>query len=213
MSKPQETLADGTPLVPPISKEFNLDEVSEFPTEVTIIRPSSQITGKGIIDEALALQILEKHKVFSEAPNNTVSFLVFTTLLQEGGTNRSKKDLSITIEGKTYMLLTLKQSIMAATNRTVTVRQLGRTLNDKVGKMAVAYNIPGPLVRELEKMTDEPIPAEDRPYCNEIFSQNPNAPEYKRDLLLQREEEMNQRMNVPKESNQQTKPRRRRMGK
>ena len=107
----------------------------------------------------------------------------------------------------------LKQSIMSATNRTVTVRQLGRTLNDKVGKMAVAYNIPGPLVRELEKMTDEPIPAEDRPYCNEIFSQNPNAPEYKRDLLLQREEEMNQRMNVPKESNQQTKPRRRRMGK
>ena len=67
---------------------------------------------------------------------------------------------------------------MVATTKSVRVRQLAKTLNDKVGKMVVAYNIPGPLVRELEKMTDDPIPAEDRPYCNEIFSQNPDAPEY-----------------------------------
>lgn len=74
----------------------------------------------------------------------------------------------------------------------------------------MAENIKGPLVNELQRITEQSLEEECYPFCNEIFVDCEATPPKIKELLKKREEQLKSKDTTSK---QQTVPRRRRKGK
>lgn len=190
-------------------ERFDLSKVDYRKKSYRLDYPSAKLANKGMIPKDKALEILEKFHLFSQCEDHNITFRGFALLIQEGGANRSKNNISVTVDGKEFSLELLKTAIKQSVSTNSTVRQLARTLNEEILKVALAEGLKGPLVNELKKIesSSKRVKEEEYPYCNEIFSENENTPRHIKKYLDIREEQIKTR-NDKKPSKQQTLPRR-----
>lgn len=137
-----------------------------------------------------------------------------TKLIQDGGTNQSKKNLTVTI-GETSFELNNFRSILQSKNKTYTVRKFAKGARDLIIKVSIINQWPGPLVKDLMRIQPNlTISQETAPWCNEIHSDNLNCPHEIRDALIRREEQYKLAFKVQKKPvKQQKKQPRRKRGK
>ncbi len=113
-----------------------------------------------------------------------------TYLLQNGGTNQSKKTLTVTINNKTFDLNKLREVIQSI-DKTMTVRRFAKGFRDVAIKIAIINKWPGPLTKDLGRVNPNlTITPELAPWCNEIHSDNYECPNEIRDALVRREEQL-----------------------
>lgn len=120
---------------------------------------------------------------------NALIGIVF--LVQEGGTNSSKKNLIRTVNDVRFDINDLR-TIIKNNYKNGTVRQLAKTLRTEISKIALINGWKGTLYRDLSKMSKEVITSEQAVYCCEIYSDcyDPYMPPVIRELLQQREKEI-----------------------
>lgn len=73
-------------------------------------------------------------------------------LIQEGGANRSKNNITVKVNQYEFSLKSLRFSIKQTVSSNTTIRQLARTLSKEILKIALAEKMRGPLVNELQKI-------------------------------------------------------------
>ena len=114
-----------------------------------------------------------------------------TYLVQEGGTNSSKKNLIRTVNGVAFDVNQLR-TVIRNNSTTGTVRQLAKTLRNEIAKIASINNWPGTLYKEINRISPELISSADCVYCCEIFSDcyDSYMPAKIRELLQQRERDI-----------------------
>lgn len=112
-----------------------------------------------------------------------------TYLVQEGGTNTSKKNLKRTVNGVTMDIEDLRNIIRVHVPNG-TVRQLAKTYRDVIALIALTNGWPGPLLKELSRANPQlNISSNDAIYCCEIHTDNEteSMPKGIRDALRNRE--------------------------
>jgi hypothetical protein len=93
-------------------------------------------------------------------------------LIQDGGPNTSKRDLTVTVNDISLDIETIRK-IIATIDKKGTVRKFAKGIRSIVARVAEINNWPGPLFKDirrnnpnLEFQSDWPI------WCNEIHSDN-----------------------------------------
>lgn len=133
-----------------------------------------------------------------------------TKLVQDGGTNQSKKNLTVVVGDKEFELNKLRD-MLKSIDKTLTVRKFAKGARDIIIKVALINEWPGPLTKELSRinpnLTITPILA---PWCLEIHSDNYDCPNEIRDALVRREEQLKLLMKTrevakPKQKQKKTK--------
>jgi hypothetical protein len=115
-----------------------------------------------------------------------------TKLVQDGGTNASKKELKRTINGTVFDIKDLRDAINYH-YRGGTVRKLAKTLRKAITLIAVANSWPGPLVKDLQRLEPQLVLSpRDAVFCCEIHSDNYDLyiPAKIREALQRREQKV-----------------------
>jgi hypothetical protein len=114
----------------------------------------------------------------------------FTKLIQSGGTNQSKNNLTVKVNGYEFDINELRKLIQSQ-NKKLTVRKFAKGARKMVIAIALTNQWPGPLSKELARNNPNlVITPELAPWCNEIHSDNYDCPNEIRDALVRREEQL-----------------------
>lgn len=124
-------------------------------------------------------------------------------LVQDGGTNASKKQLKRTVNNIEFDINDIRSTILLH-YKSGTVRKLAKTLRYSISTISSHNKWPGPLVKDLLRLEPQlSISPEDAIYCCEIHSDNYNekVPPTIREALQRREQKIReQNKNQPKTS-------------
>lgn len=187
------------------AKDFNPESDSELPTDPSEFAkylkklPQVDLMAETIPAETGQLDVFEyitaKDIVLSYAAHNNVGFSDalrgIACLVQAGGTNATKPNLTRTINGVSFDLNDLRK-IIKEHNPQGTVRQLAKTYRDAIAVYAAANSWSGPLYKELSTYPGIRIDSLDAVYCVEIHSDNlsPQMPTHIREALQAREKKL-----------------------
>lgn len=145
----------------------------------------SEITAKNIIST-----FADKYEI-----DHRTALVVITKIIQDGGTNSSRPNLTVVINGKPYELAVLKQSIRLH-DRFGTVRKLAKTIRSIVACIAKLNKWPGPLYKDVQRLFPNlSFTLEEAAYCSEFNSDNydQDMPPRLRESLQQREQKIRER--------------------
>lgn len=137
------------------------------------------------------LTIEEANKIigtFASTANSDINtaFAAITALCQSGGTNKSTANIKKTINGITFELDTLRNTIKLIT-KDGTVRKLAKTIRDSIVAIASINDWPGPLAKVISKENPETqYTTGDLIWAAEYHDDNPKAPENIRKALAAR---------------------------
>jgi hypothetical protein len=111
-------------------------------------------------------------------------------LIQNGGTNLSKKSLKSTIYETTFCIDDLR-AIIKSTDRTATVRKFAKSIRDIIISISEINGWPGPL-RNTIKINNPNLEIPDNLsiWCLEVHSDNPKCPQIIKECLIRREEQL-----------------------
>jgi hypothetical protein len=116
--------------------------------------------------------------------------IAITLLVQNGGTNQSKKTLNRTVNGKKYSLEDLR-AVIKEVNKTGTVRKFAKGIRDIIAQIATVNKWSGPLKNNLKINNPNLEITEVMGYwCLEIHSDNPKCPQAIKEALIRREEQL-----------------------
>jgi hypothetical protein len=134
-------------------------------------------------------EVLQKYSNLHDIPlEHTIAGI--TKLIQDGGTNQSKKNLTVVVGDKEFELNKLRD-ILKSIDKTLTVRKFAKGARDIIIKVAQINGWPGPLTKELIRVNQNLLITPDlAPWCLEIHSDNYNCPNEIRDALVRREEQL-----------------------
>ena len=119
----------------------------------------------------------------------TIAVVGITKLIQNGGTNQSKKNLTVTVSGKEFELKQLRE-MLKSQDKTYTVRKFAKGAREIIIEVAKKNQWAGPLVKDLARANPNlKITPENAPRCNEIHSDIHNCLNEIRDALIRREEQ------------------------
>lgn len=104
----QDTITTMDEQTPKSSDIFDLSKVDYTSTQHKMIFPSADIRNRGRIPRDSALKILEHFRKMSTCEDHNIAFRGFTLLIQEGGANRSKNKITVTVGNNTFSLEVLK---------------------------------------------------------------------------------------------------------
>jgi hypothetical protein len=113
-------------------------------------------------------------------------------LIQDGGTNATKKQLVRTINGIVFDMNDLR-SVIQFHVKTSTVRKLAKSLRSSITKLSLDNNWAGPLVRDLQRLEPQlQIGPGYSVYCYKIHTDNyaPEVPVKIREALQRREQKI-----------------------
>lgn len=134
-------------------------------------------------------QIIRKYSTLHNTPQD-LTIAGITKLIQNGGTNKSKTNLTVKINEQEFELSKLR-TILESYNKNLTVRKLAKGIRKLVIAIALNNKWPGPLTKELSRNNPNlTITPELAPWCNEIHSDNYDCPNEIRDALVRREEQL-----------------------
>ena len=112
-----------------------------------------------------------------------------TALIQKGGTNQSKKNLTILIGKNSFDLNKFRQFLTNKDSK-YTVRKFAKGIRHIIILIAQKNTWEGPLAKELLRVNPNlNITPDLAPWCNEIHSDNYDCPNEIRDALIRREEQ------------------------
>lgn len=135
------------------------------------------------------LEVIQKYSTMHNLPLE-LTIAGITKLIQDGGTNQSKKNLTVLISNKEFELNKLRD-ILKSIDKTYTVRKFAKGARDIIIKVALINEWPGPLTKELSRVNQNlTITPSLAPWCLEIHSDNYNCPNEIRDALVRREEQL-----------------------
>lgn len=120
------------------------------------------------------------------------SIIVISKIVQDGGTNSSRPNMTRTINGKTYELTDLRQ-IIRLHDRFGTVRKLAKSMRNIISLISKVNNWPGPLYKDLLRMNPTlEMNKNDLIYCSEFNADNydKEMPPRIREALQQREQKI-----------------------
>jgi hypothetical protein len=126
------------------------------------------------------------------ATNNTNALIGISKLVQDGGTNTGKPQLTRTINGIAFDLTDLRNIIKVHDN-TGTVRKLAKTLKNIISLIALTNSWVGPLYKDLQRQNPTlTISSTDAIYCSEIHTDNHESgmPTHIREALQSREQKL-----------------------
>lgn len=156
-----------------------------------------------------ALEIIRKYgklhfPEYKEENFNLVAAGI-TKLVQDGGTNQTKRSLTVNVGNANFDLGNLRE-VLKSIDRNLTVRKFAKGARDLIIKIALTNKWPGPLTKDLTRINPNlSITQEIAPWCNEIHSDNYKCPNEIRDALIRREEQFRilttQREGKPKSQN------------
>lgn len=178
-------------------KDLSLEEIQKEITdcpEVTIMTAETDNKSQDIFTEITAKNIIT---TFADKYNidHRIALVVITKIIQDGGTNSSRPNLTVVIGGNPYELATLKQSIRLH-DKYGTVRKLAKTLRGIVASIAKVNKWPGPLYKDIQRLFPTlTISIEEAAFCSEFNSDNydPEMPPRLREALQQREQKIRER--------------------
>jgi hypothetical protein len=130
-----------------------------------------------------------------------------TKLVQDGGTNSSKKQLKRTVNGIEFDINELRTTINFH-YKSGTVRKLAKTLRATIARISSINNWPGPLVRDLQRLEPQLIISpQDYIFCCEIHADNyaPEMPAIIREALQRREQKIRDQNLTQNKSNKKGK--------
>jgi hypothetical protein len=198
------TSTAGTIVNSPISSMDSLlketKKESDFKFEVT------ESATQDVMSELECLRVMEQF-----ANNNNVTIkhgnAGITKLVQDGGTNQSKKSLTVEVGNVVFDITSLRNTIQLV-KKGGTVRQFAKGSRDLIAKIASINSWPGPLTKDLKRINpDLDISQADSVWCNEIHTDNhsnKDCPTVIRDALIRREEQLRfSQKNAPKAPRQQ----------
>jgi hypothetical protein len=113
-------------------------------------------------------------------------------IIQHGGTNQSKKNLSVEMGGTTFTLEKLRDVIKVVSPKG-TVRQLAKAIRNLVAAISLTNGWEGPLYKDIRRNNpNDEISPDDAVWCNEIHTDNydPACPNKIREALIRREEKL-----------------------
>jgi len=141
------------------------------------------------IDETTCTEVVQRYHILHQTPPKD-TWAGLTLLIQQGGTNQSKRNLTVNYKGNEYDLNKLRQ-ILTSTDKTYTVRKFAKGARAIIIEIALLNNWPGPLTKSLVQSNPNlEITSELAPWCNEIHSDNYDCPHQVRDALIRREEQL-----------------------
>lgn len=115
-----------------------------------------------------------------------------TKIVQDGGTNASKKSMVVKVNEKELSLETLR-NVITRHDKTGTVRKFAKGIRDIIIEVAKTNQLPGPLFKDIRRNNPEMDFEENWTcWCNEIHSDNysPECPAQIREALQRREQEL-----------------------
>lgn len=178
-------------LQPETLDELTADIQNNQESYRAIIDPDEENTPGDVLSKETANKILTD---FGRKNNCTSkeAIVAITKLVQDGGTNASKTNLKRKINGITFDINDLRDTIKFH-EKNGTVRKLAKTLRDNIGYISLVNGWPGPLLKDL--MRNEPqleIHPDEAIWCNEIHSDNysPAVPPRIREALQRREQKI-----------------------
>lgn len=85
--------------VPAKGDIFDLNKVNYEKLDYKMEYPSASAQNRGLIAKNDALKILENFHKFSSSENHSATFRAFALIIQEGGANRSKNNVTVKVDG------------------------------------------------------------------------------------------------------------------
>lgn len=176
--------------------EVDLVDPSDYKVEIEF-NPTPNPSAELIPPEKIAAII----KDFSDKSDNgddvKSALSAVVKIIQDGGTNASKVNLSVVLNKKTFTVKLLREVILYHYPKG-TVRKLARSMRDAVSSIAKINNWPGPLVRDLQISNPKLILSEqDKIYASEIHLDNysEDMPIHVREALIVRQNYLSSRPN------------------
>lgn len=191
--------SEPTPSESPLDNTEISDNLSALETE--ILHEASKSSYRATVSEKetspedmiprdVANTIVSAYAVLNKTDFKT-AMVGITYLIQEGGTNSSKINLTRTVNNIPFNINDLR-TVIRNNYKGGTVRQLAKTLRKAIANISIINSWPGTLLREINRISTTPIASEDAPFCCEIYSDfyDPIMPPRIRELLQQREREI-----------------------
>jgi hypothetical protein len=138
------------------------------------------------------------NKVIAQFANNQgisiqLAAAGITKLIQDGGTNQSKKTLTVEVGGHKFDLVGLRSTVQSV-EKNCTVRQFAKGCRGMISQIALINLWAGPLLKDIKRSNlNIDITPEKAVWCNEIHSDNyedTNCPIDIREALIKREEQL-----------------------
>ncbi len=192
VKRPEEKVIINLPLPDltddPLASELQNVPIEQMTFEVSATESESRTDS---IPPAEAVKIV---KAFAEKYKTTTQTALagITKLVQDGGTNASKKQLKRTVNRVEFDIADLRSAITFH-HKSGTVRKLAKSLRSSIAYIAAINNWPGPLVRDLLRAEPQlDISLQEEIYCCEIHSDNynPDVPARIREALQRREQKL-----------------------
>jgi hypothetical protein len=133
-------------------------------------------------------EIIKKYAEINQLDIDT-ALAGITALIQKGGTNQSKKGLTVQIGNTSFDLNKFRQ-LLTNMDSKFTVRKFAKGIRKIIILISQKNKWEGPLAKELLRVNPNlNITPELAPWCNEIHSDNYDCPNEIRDALIRREEQ------------------------
>lgn len=189
ISNPNSSTINTSPIN--FSDIFNVDNVVQdlVKNKISLIIPDFDKKPEDMIPLDIAGKILSSWQ--SKIGCSSSELMIgFTKLVQDGGTNKNKKNLTRTINNHTFDIVDLRKFINSHTSDKGTVRQLAKTYRRSIASLSLAYGFHGPLVTDLQRRNENyQFTEDDKCFCNEVFTDyyDTSMPARIREFLLARE--------------------------
>jgi hypothetical protein len=187
--RPTQAALVRQPSIPPTDDPF-LDLLAETNTDEIIVETKEEETETRTDTIPIAETTKIVNSIAEKYQTTTILALTgITKLVQDGGTNATKKQLKRTVNNIEFDINDLRSTIQFH-YKPGTVRKLAKTIRDTIAHIAKLNNWTGPLVRDLQRLEPQLIISpEDSIYCCEIHSDNysPQVPAIIREALQRRE--------------------------
>jgi hypothetical protein len=175
---PQSETQETNPVVEDIKKNAEKYRFESFETK-PLDTMSTELVQRVINDYS---------RNFNISPELTVAGM--TRIIQEGGTNQSKKTLTVVVGNQEFSLERLR-NLINSIDKSATVRKFAKGAREIIIQVALINKWPGPLTKELLRIDPNlQITPENAPWCLEVHSDNYNCPPQIRDALVRREEQL-----------------------
>jgi hypothetical protein len=128
------------------------------------------------------------------------AMVVICNMIQNGGTNKNRTEMIVTINNQTHKLSVLREAVEFYGGKQATVRQLGFAIRNTVLAISLRNDWPGHLLKQFTRETGESPKHQDAPFLHEIHLNNPNntIPAYIKSYLSKRDTEKRLEMNAAK---------------
>lgn len=178
---------------------LSLEEINvqlKLNTEKLKVSFEEDIKSKDELDEKVTREIVHNFANKYNTDHST-ALIAITKLVQDGGTNTSRPNLTRKINNKEFELSDLRQ-IIRVYDKFGTVRKLAKSLRKVIATIAKANNWPGPIFKDIQRINPSMVISDnDAVYCAEFNVDNYDSemPARIREALQQREQRIREDRN------------------